>query len=54
MNGGECGYSCGFCHKGFRNLNRKLRHLRACKEICPVGKPTLSAGSGPRPGHAAQ
>ena len=46
MNGGECGYSCAFCKKAFRSLDRKLRHLKSCKEICPSGKASLGGQAG--------
>jgi hypothetical protein len=46
MNGGECGYSCAFCQKGFRSLDRKLQHLKACKEVFPSGKAILPVQTG--------
>ena len=35
MNGGECGYACGFCQRPFRTISKKLRHLKECKEMVP-------------------
>ena len=35
MNGGECGYACGFCQRPFRTFTKKLRHLKECKEMVP-------------------
>ena len=48
MNGGDWGYACGFCRKDFRSLNRKLRHLKSCKEVVPCGKGALSQSGDPR------
>ena len=48
MNGGESGFSCGFCRKGFRSLDRKLRHLKACKQLIPAGKGHLPLAGGLR------
>ncbi len=48
MNGGEWGYVCGFCQKPFRNLRRKLRHLKECKELVPGGKGHLPPLGGSR------
>lgn len=31
-------FACGFCHKAFRSLNGKLRHLKVCKGLLPDDK----------------
>ncbi len=28
-------FACGFCHKVFRSLSGKLRHLKVCKGLLP-------------------
>ena len=32
---GEGEFVCGFCHKAFRSLKGKLRHLKVCKGLLP-------------------
>ncbi len=28
-------FACGFCHKVFRSLSGKVRHLKVCKGLLP-------------------